>query len=74
MSTPLHDLQRLVASRKAISGRVVAVTGGMVRVATAQGVVEVAGNATLHVSESVTVRDGVAFRTAEKEHAPVHFV
>ena len=44
MSQPVHDLQRLIANQRPVSGRAVAVTGGMVRVATAQGVVEVSGS------------------------------
>ena len=61
MSHPVHDLQRLVASRRAISGRVVAVTGGMVRVATAKGVVEVTGTG-LAAGDRVVVRDNGAVK------------
>ena len=73
MATPLHDLQRLVASRKTISGRVVAITGGMVRVATAQGVMEITGDG-LAVGNRVTVQNGKAVLVQGRQSAPVHFV
>ncbi len=74
MATPLHDLQRLVTSRRAISGRVVAISGGMVRVATAQGVVEVSGNGALQVGDRVTIRNGKAVRVQGQQNASIHFV
>ena len=74
MATPLHDLQRLVASRRVISGRVVAVTGGMVRVATAQGVVEVAGDGVLQVGDRVTIRNGKATKIQGRNTPSIHFV
>ena len=74
MATPLHDLQRLVASRRVISGRVVAVTGGMVRVATAQGVVEVAGDGVLQVGDRVTIRNGKATKIQVRNTPSIHFV
>ena len=73
MSTPLHDLQRLVISRKSISGRVVAVTGDMVRVATAQGVMEIAGDG-LTVGDRVVVRDGAAVKIQSASGSQIHFV
>lgn len=74
MSQPLIDLQRLITGRRAVTGRVVAVTGGMVRVAMAQGVVEVAGDANLQPGDRVTVRDGRAVKTHGNGDAPVFFV
>ena len=73
MSTPLHDLKRMVASRRAVSGRVVAITGGMVRVATAQGVVEVSGEG-LSISDRVTIRNGKAIKIQGQQDASLHFV
>ncbi|ABK45290.1 hypothetical protein Mmc1_2797 [Magnetococcus marinus MC-1] len=73
MSQPVHDLQQLIASQRPVSGRVVAVTGGMVRVATAQGVMEVSGSG-LAVGERVVVRDGKAARIQGQQTVPVHFV
>ncbi|MBF0127751.1 MAG: hypothetical protein HQM02_11135 [Magnetococcales bacterium] len=61
MSQAVHDLQRLIASQRPVVGRVVAVTGGMVRMATAQGVVEVSGSG-LAVGDRVVVRDGMAVK------------
>ena len=73
MSHPVHDLQRLIASRQAISGRVVAISNGVVRVATAQGVMEVPGNG-LIVGDRVTVRNGKAVLVKRRQGALVHFV
>ena len=64
----LHDLQRLIASQQ-----IVAVTGGRIRVATAKGVVEVAG-AGLAVGDHVVVQNGMAVRTVRQKPAPIHFV
>ena len=69
----LHDLQRLIAGQRPVSGRVVAVTGGRIRVATAQGVVEVTG-AGLDVGNLVVVQNGMAVRTVRQKPAPIHFV
>ncbi|MBF0626502.1 MAG: hypothetical protein HQL82_17065 [Magnetococcales bacterium] len=74
MSQPLFDLQRLLAGRQTMTGRVVALNGGMVRVATAQGVVEVAAEAGIQPGDRVMVRDGRAFRSRGTTHAPVFFV
>ena len=74
MSQPVLDLQRLIASRKAISGRVVAVTDGMVRVATAQGVVELAGDGALQVGDRVTIRNGKVTKIQGQNAPSIHFV
>ena len=73
MSNPVHDLQRLIASQRPVSGRVVAVSGGMVRVATAQGVVEVSG-AGLAVGDRVVVQNGTARRMTKQKTAQVYCV
>ena len=74
MSTPLHDLKRLVINRPAVSGRVVAIASGMVRVATAQGVLEVPGDGALQVNDRVTVQDGKAVKSQGQQNAPLHYV
>lgn len=75
MSQPLIDLQRLLAGRQTTTGRVVAVvTEGMARVATAQGIVEVAAEAGLQLGNMVMVRAGRAVRNQESKQAPVFFV
>ena len=74
MSTPLHDLQRLVANRPPVSGRVVAVTGGMVRVATTKGMVEIAGDGVLQVGDRVIVWNGKAVRVQGQQSTPIHYV
>ena len=73
MSQPVHDLQRLIASQRPVAGRVVAITGGMVRVATAQGMVEVSGSG-LVVGDRVVVRDGKATRIQSQLSAAIHQV
>ena len=74
MATPLHDLQRLVASRNPVAGRVVATTDGMVRVATVHGVMEVSSDDGLQVGQRVTVRDSKALKIQGQQGASVHFV
>jgi len=74
MSQLLIDLQRLLAGRQSTTGRVVGLNGGMVRVATAQGVVEVAAGAGLQPGGRVTVRDGRAIRSQGSADAPVFWV
>ncbi|MBF0143043.1 MAG: hypothetical protein HQL59_06245 [Magnetococcales bacterium] len=74
MSNPLFDLQQILTGRAAVSGRVVSVSSGLARVATAQGVVEVAADAGLIAGDQVTVRDGRAVRVQSGEDAPVYFV
>ncbi|WP_041641150.1 hypothetical protein [Magnetococcus marinus] len=73
MSQPLHDLHRHIASQGTNSGRVVAVTGGIVRVATEQGVMEVSGSG-LAVGERVVVRDGVAVKMQGASDTSLHYV
>ncbi|MBF0108679.1 MAG: hypothetical protein HQL76_05850 [Magnetococcales bacterium] len=74
MSQPLIDLQRLLTGRQTTTGRVVAVTAGMVRVATAQGVVEVTAETGLATGDRVIVRDGRAIKSQRMTNAPVYFV
>ncbi|MEO5365477.1 MAG: hypothetical protein H7831_03845 [Magnetococcus sp. WYHC-3] len=74
MSQPLIDLQRLITGRRAVTGRVVALNGGMVRVATAQGVEEVAAETGLAVGDRVTVRDGRAVKSQGSADAPMFWV
>ncbi|MBF0180554.1 MAG: hypothetical protein HQM03_11080 [Magnetococcales bacterium] len=74
MSSPLSDLRELLAGRVPVAGRVVSLTNGMARVATAQGVVEVAGDIGLRVGDRVAVRDGKAVRVQEGVEVPVFFV
>ncbi|OSM07645.1 hypothetical protein [Magnetofaba australis] len=73
MSQPVHDLQRLIASQQPVSGRVVAITGGTVRVATAQGVVEVSG-AGLSVGDQVVVKNGKVDKIRQNGAANILFV
>ncbi|ABK45218.1 hypothetical protein Mmc1_2725 [Magnetococcus marinus MC-1] len=73
MSQPVHDLQRLIANQRPVSGRVVAVTSGMVRVATAQGVMEVSGDG-LAVGDRVVVRNGVAVKIQGTAAQTMYFV
>ncbi len=74
MSSPLFDLREMLAGRVAVAGRVVSLTNGMARVATAQGVVEVVADAGLQVGDRVTVRDGKAVRVQDAVDVPVYFV
>ncbi|MBF0171657.1 MAG: hypothetical protein HQK87_11345 [Nitrospinae bacterium] len=73
MSQPVHDMQRLIASQRPFAGRVVGVTGGTVRVATAQGVVEVSGSG-LAVGDRVVVRNGKVDKIRQNDAANILFV
>ncbi len=74
MSSPLFDLREMLAGRSSVAGRLVSVVGGMARVATAQGVVEVALDGTSNVGDQVSVRDGRAVRVQDAVEVPVFFV
>ncbi len=74
MSSPLSDLREMLAGRVAVAGRIVSMTNGSVRVATAQGVVEVALDGTGNVGDRVSVRDGRAMRVQDAVEVPVYFV
>ena len=72
MSQPLIDLQRIFAGRGAVAGKVLSVANGVVRVATAGGVVELPFDG--GVGERVAVRDGRVVRVQNTADAPVFFV
>lgn len=74
MSSPLSDLCDMLAGRMAVAGRIVSIANEVVRVATAQGVVEVALDGTGNVGDRVSVRDGHAMRVQEAVEVPVFFV
>ena len=74
MSNPVLDLQRLVASRQTISGRVVEILGDQVRVATQRGVVEVSGNGDLQVGDRVTIKDSKPTKSQGQFNASVFYV
>ncbi|MBF0614667.1 MAG: hypothetical protein HQL92_05890 [Magnetococcales bacterium] len=64
----------MLAGRVAVAGRVVFVANGVARVATAQGVIEVALDGTGNVGDRVAVRDGRAVRVQEAVEVPVFYV
>ena len=72
MSQPLIDLQRLLAGRGSVAGRVLSIANSMARVATASGVVELPFDGS--VGDRVTVRDGKAVRVQSVVNAPMFFV
>ena len=72
MSQPLLDLQRILASRAPVAGRVVSKANGVARIATADGVVEMPFDG--GVGERVTVRDGRGMRVQSTGDVPVFFV
>jgi hypothetical protein len=56
----IKDLQRLIQTDEAISGRVISVSGTSVVVATSSGQIEVSANGDLQVGDLVTVDAGWA--------------
>ncbi len=72
MSNPLSDLQRILAGRASVAGRVLSVANAMARVATASGMVEVPFDGS--AGDRVTVRDGRAVRVQASADVPVFFV
>ncbi|MEO5350049.1 MAG: hypothetical protein H7836_10415 [Magnetococcus sp. YQC-3] len=72
MSQPLLDLQQLLVGRGTVVGRVLSIANGVVRVATASGVVEVLSDG--GVGERVTVRDGRAVRVQDAVDVSTFFV
>ena len=72
MSQPLLDLQRILAGRASVAGRVLSIANSMARVATASGVVELPFDG--GVGERVTVQDGKAVRVQDAGDVTVFFV
>ncbi|CAK0768257.1 conserved hypothetical protein [uncultured Gammaproteobacteria bacterium] len=72
MSSPLLELQHLLAGRVSVAGRVISMSNGLARVATAGGVVEVPYDGS--VGDRVTVVDGRAVRVQDVVDAPTFFV
>ena len=72
MSQPLLDLQRILASRAPVAGRVVSKANGVARIATADGVVEMPFDGI--VGDRVMVRGGEAVRVQNVVDVPVFFV
>ncbi|ABK44527.1 hypothetical protein Mmc1_2026 [Magnetococcus marinus MC-1] len=66
-------MQRLVVSQKSVTGRVMAVTGGIVRVATGQGIVQAMGNS-LAVGDRVVVENGTTRPISQSTQQVTHKV
>ncbi|MBF0117153.1 MAG: hypothetical protein HQM04_19190 [Magnetococcales bacterium] len=74
MSSPLSDLREMLAGRAPVAGRIVSITNGVARVATAQGVLDVVLDGGGNVGDRVSVRDGRAVRVQEAVDVPVFYV
>lgn len=68
------ELQRLLAGRASVAGRVISTGDGMARVATPGGVVEVAADTGIQVGDPVMVRHGRAVKNQGVSDAPVFLV
>ena len=69
----VNELRDLMQSERTVSGQVVGVSGGVVRVATASGVLEVLGD-NLKTGDAVTVQNGMATKKRLDGKGPVFFV
>ena len=69
----VNELRDLMQSERTVAGRVVAVSSGVVRVATASGVLEVLGD-NLKIGDAVTVQNGQAVKKRMDGKGPVFFV
>ncbi|HAT48849.1 MAG: hypothetical protein HQL07_03825 [Nitrospirae bacterium] len=74
MSSPLFDLQGILAGKVPVAGMVISIDGGVVQVATRNGVVEVAFAEGIRAGDRVAVRDGRSVRIQDVVDAPVFFV
>lgn len=74
MSSPLFDLQQLLAGRSALAGKVILIANGAAQVATARGVVEVPFDGGMRVGDRVIVRDGRAVLVQDTVDVPTFFV
>ncbi|MBF0342294.1 MAG: hypothetical protein HQL95_15215 [Magnetococcales bacterium] len=74
MSSPLFDLREMLAGQFAVTGRVISMANGVARVATAQGVVEVALDGGGNVGDRVSMRDGRAVRVQDAVEVSVFYV
>ena len=72
MSQPLLDLQRILAGRASVAGRVLSKANGVARVATPDGVLELPFDGA--VGDRVTVRDGEEVRVQGAVDVTVFFV
>ena len=70
----LLELRDLLQEDQPVSGRVVTVSSGVVRVATPSGVVEVAGDGGLKNGDVVTVQNGRAVKKRLDDPQTVFFV
>jgi hypothetical protein len=68
----IKELQQLIQTDSPISGRVIAVSGTNVVVATASGQIEVSTNSNLHVGELVTIDAGQAIKKQRGDFAKVY--
>ena len=72
MSNPILDLQQILAGRSSVAGKVISVAGGVAKIATAHGVVEVPYDGA--ADDRVTVQDGRAVRVQGTADVPVFHV
>lgn len=70
----VKELRDLMRSERSVTGRVIAVSGGMVRVATPSGVMEVAGESGLQTGDAVIVQNGRAVKKRLDGDVPIFFV
>ena len=70
----LTELRNLIQGDNSVSGRVVAVSGDRVWVATHSGVMEVSGGTNLKTGDVVTVHNGWAVKRQKGSEAPVFLV
>ena len=70
----VNELRDLIRSERIVPGRVVAVSDGVVRVATPFGVMEVNGNNHLQAGDAVIVQNGRAIKKRLDNNIPVFFV
>lgn len=74
MSQLLRELRNLLVASQTVRGRVIAVANGHLRVATADGVVEVPVEPNVGVGDDVTIRNGGVSRLTSGAGAPLYFV
>ncbi len=58
----LSDIQLIVTKNRPVSGRVMTMARGMVRVATPQGLIEAQPGPNLSIGDEVTLENGIAIK------------
>jgi hypothetical protein len=70
----IKELQQIIQTDRPVSGRIIAISGTNVVVATASGQIEISANGNLNVGDLVTVDGGQATKKRRGSDSTVYFI